>query len=79
MDNSPKVLPQAAITGRGSSLNPFIVVNDAAGFMDFAKSVFEARENTEARTPTPSGRLSPAGWWALRWSSVPYSPLTIAA
>jgi hypothetical protein len=22
---------------------------------------------------------SPAGWWALRWSSVPYAPLVIAA
>jgi hypothetical protein len=24
-------------------------------------------------------RQSPAGWWALRWSSVPYSPLSMAA
>jgi hypothetical protein len=25
------------------------------------------------------GGQSPAGWWALRWSSVPYSPRSMAA
>ncbi len=39
-----------------------------------------------AAGPSPRRRLarvgrrqSPAGWWALRWSSVPYSPLSMAA
>ena len=46
-----------AITGRGSSLNPFLIVDDAAGFIDFATSVFGAAEVAVARTATPSGRL----------------------
>ena len=27
----------------------------------------------------PDTGQRPAGWWALRWSSVPYSPLSMAA
>ncbi len=45
------------IAGRGHSLNPFIIVEDAAGFIAFAEQVFEAREIVEARTPTPTGSL----------------------
>lgn len=51
------------ITGRGRTLNPFIVVEDAAGFIAFAEEVFDAREVTEARTPTPTGRLIHAELW----------------
>lgn len=57
MVNPQKVLSQSAITGRGSSLNPFTVVANAASFIDFATSVFGAREITEARTATPNGLL----------------------
>lgn len=57
MVDSSKVLPAAAITGRGSSLNPFVVLADAAGFIDFATRVFDAREVEDARTPTPDGLL----------------------
>ncbi|MFE2961081.1 VOC family protein [Nocardia tengchongensis] len=46
-----------AITGRGHTLNPFIVVEDAAGFIAFAEEVFGACEVAEARTPTPTGAL----------------------
>ncbi|MCV2393683.1 hypothetical protein OEB99_05120 [Actinotalea sp. M2MS4P-6] len=46
-----------AITGRGRSLNPFAIVEDAAGFIAFAEQVLGAVEVTEARTSTPAGRL----------------------
>lgn len=56
----PSVLAGDAITGRGHrghSVNPFIVVEDAAGFIDFAVEVLSAREFEAARTPLPDGRL----------------------
>jgi hypothetical protein len=34
-----------------------------------------ATTNNRIRIP----RQSPVAWWALRWSSVPYSPLSMAA
>jgi uncharacterized glyoxalase superfamily protein PhnB len=51
------ILQNGHITGRGGSLNPFVIVNDAAGFIAFAEQVFEAREVLEARTATPTGEL----------------------
>ena len=45
------------VPGGGATLNPFIVVDDAAGFIDFATQVFEASENARARTVLPDGRL----------------------
>ncbi|SDS43504.1 VOC family protein [Microlunatus soli] len=57
MVNSGSVLPRTAFNGRGSSLNPFVVIEDAAGFIDFAVAVFSAREVTAARTATPTGTL----------------------
>ncbi|MDQ2852705.1 MAG: hypothetical protein M3Y49_18605 [Actinomycetota bacterium] len=45
------------ITGRGGSLNPFLILNDAAGFISFAERVFDAIEVVDARTPTPTGGL----------------------
>ena len=57
MVDPSKILPTSAITGRGSSLNPFVVVDDAAGFIDFAVAVFGAHEITAARTPAPNGLL----------------------
>jgi PhnB protein len=50
-------LDAGTITGRGNTLNPFIILEGAAGFITFAEEVFDAREVTEARTPTPAGKL----------------------
>jgi len=50
-------LDAGTITGRGNTINPFIIVEGAAGFITFAEEVFDAREVTEARTPTPVGKL----------------------
>jgi len=44
-------------TGRGRSLNPFVILDDATGFISFAEQVFDATEVADARTPTPAGRL----------------------
>lgn len=51
------VLTQDSITGRGRSVNPFIVIDDAAGFIDFAQFVFDGTEETAVRTATPNGSL----------------------
>ncbi|MDR2997346.1 MAG: hypothetical protein LBU78_04420 [Microbacterium sp.] len=45
------------ITGRGRTVNPFLILDGAADFIRFAEEVFGATENREARTPTPSGAL----------------------
>jgi uncharacterized glyoxalase superfamily protein PhnB len=45
------------ITGRGRSLNPFAILQDTRGFIDFAEHVFDAVEVADARTPTPAGPL----------------------
>lgn len=57
MTNDAYLLSGEAISGRGATLNPFLILEDAAGFIDFAVSVFGAQEVPEARTPTPEGRL----------------------
>lgn len=57
MNKEHITLEAGQITGRGHSLNPFVIVEDAAGFIAFAEQVFEAREVVEARTPTPTGSL----------------------
>ncbi len=57
MGDENRVLTGAAITGRGNSLNAFAVVEDASGFIEFAVSVFGAREVGAARTTTPAGLL----------------------
>jgi PhnB protein len=41
----------------GAALNPFVMVDDAAGLITFVSEVFGVPENVEARTPTPDGRL----------------------
>lgn len=56
--SQPRItLEGAESTGRGRSLNPFVILEDAAGFIAFAERVFDAVEVAEARTPTPAGRL----------------------
>ena len=57
MTHSSVTLAGDAITGRGHSLNPFIIVADAVGFIDFATHVFDAAEVEGARTATPAGPL----------------------
>ena len=57
MTDGHTALEGGQITGHGHSLNPFVIVEDAAGFIVFAQEVFGASEVVEARTPTPSGRL----------------------
>lgn len=41
----------------GAVLNPFVVVDDAAGLIDFVAQVFAVEEVVEARTPMPDGKL----------------------
>jgi PhnB protein len=41
----------------GAVLNPFLIVDDAAGLIDFLTAVFEVSETAEARTAMPDGRL----------------------
>ncbi|MEV7626416.1 VOC family protein [Actinoplanes sp. NPDC089786] len=43
--------------GGGAALNPFVIVDDAAGFVAFVSEVFGVEEDTAARTPMPDGRL----------------------
>jgi PhnB protein len=41
----------------GAALNPFVIVDDAAGLIDFVSTVFGVPETAEARTPLPDGKL----------------------
>lgn len=49
--------PPAAVPGSGSVLNPFLMVDDAAGLIAFVSAVFGLQETPEAHTPTPDGKL----------------------
>lgn len=51
------VLTGAQISGRGRSLNSFVIVPDASGFIGFVEQVFDGSEVAAARTPTPDGLL----------------------
>ena len=55
--NSEILLPQQSIPTAGAVLNPFVIVEDAAGFIDFVADVFGVDETAEARTPMPDGKL----------------------
>jgi len=57
MTQTPTTLEADQITGRGRSVNPFVILKDAASFIAFAEAVFGAREVVEVRTPTPTGKL----------------------
>jgi len=41
----------------GAALNPFVIVDDAAGLITFVSEVFGVPETLEARTPMPDGKL----------------------
>jgi PhnB protein len=51
------LLETDAVPRQGAVLNPFVIVDDAAGFLAFVTAVFDAPETTEARTPLPDGSL----------------------
>lgn len=51
------LLPPSEVPGGGSVLNPFVIVDDVAGLVDFVAAVFDAPEVVEARTPMPDGKL----------------------
>jgi PhnB protein len=55
--NSEILLPQQLVPEAGAVLNPFVIVDDAAGFVDFVSGVFGVEETAEARTPMPDGKL----------------------
>ncbi|GAB3560835.1 VOC family protein [Spelaeicoccus albus] len=57
MTREPITLGADRITGRGGTLNPFLILKDAAGFITFAEDVFDGEEVARARTPTPDGLL----------------------
>src|SRR5690349_16232590 len=51
------LLPQQSVPAAGAVLNPFVIVDDAAGFVAFVADVFGVAETAEARTPMPDGKL----------------------
>jgi PhnB protein len=51
------LLPPQSVPHAGAVLNPFVMVDDAAGFVAFVSEIFSVPETTEARTPLPDGRL----------------------
>jgi PhnB protein len=51
------LLPAHSVPGAGAALNPFVIVDDAAGLITFVSEVFSVAETTEARTPMPDGKL----------------------
>lgn len=57
MSDTARLLTGEDIPGRGRTLNPFVILQNAAGFIEFVTTVFGAHEVRDARTPTPDGRL----------------------
>lgn len=51
------LLPTTEVPRAGAVLNPFVIVDDAGGFLEFVTAVFDAPETLEARTPMPDGSL----------------------
>jgi PhnB protein len=51
------LLPTTEVPRAGAVLNPFVIVDDAAGFLEFVTAVFDVPETAEARTPMPDGSL----------------------
>ncbi len=51
------LLPPTSVPAGGAVLNPFVIVDDAAGLVRFVSDVFGVAENAEARTPMPDGKL----------------------
>ncbi|MEE6259292.1 VOC family protein [Plantactinospora sonchi] len=55
--NSEMLLPQQLVPDAAAVLNPFVIVDDAAGLVTFVSEVFDVPETVEARTPMPDGKL----------------------
>jgi PhnB protein len=51
------LLPNHDVPKGGAVVNPFVILDDAAGFVSFVSAVFDVSEDAEARTPMPDGRL----------------------
>jgi uncharacterized glyoxalase superfamily protein PhnB len=51
------LLPAQAVPTGAAVLNPFVIVDDAAGLITFVSEVFGVPETVEARTPMPDGKL----------------------
>ncbi len=51
------LLPAHSVPRAGAVLNPFVIVDDAAGLITFVSEVFDVSETAEARTPMPDGKL----------------------
>jgi PhnB protein len=51
------LLPAHSVPRAGAVLNPFVIVDDAAGLITFVSEVFDVTETVEARTPMPDGTL----------------------
>ena len=55
--NSEILLPQPSVPAGGAVLNPFVIVDDAAGLAGVVSAVFGVAENAEVRTQMPDGKL----------------------
>ncbi|GAB7046917.1 VOC family protein [Catenuloplanes indicus] len=51
------LLPAGDVPAGAAVLNPFVIVDGAAGLIEFVCGVFDVTETVEARTPMPDGRL----------------------
>jgi len=51
------LLAQESVPAGGAVLNPFVIVDDAAGFVGFVSEVFGVPETAEVRTRMPDGKL----------------------
>ena len=55
--NDDILLPPGSVPGAAAVLNPFVIVDDAAGLITFVSEVFGISETAEARTPMPDGKI----------------------
>jgi PhnB protein len=51
------LLPPHEVPAAGAVLNPFLIVDDAAGLITFVSEVFGVAETAEVRTAMPDGKL----------------------
>jgi PhnB protein len=56
-DGGMILLSDQTVPTGGAVVNPFVIVDDAAGFVEFVAGVFDVAETPEARTPMPDGKL----------------------
>src|SRR5690606_31858800 len=67
MNDEMLLLAADDLPDRAAALNPFVIVDDAAGLMDFVTEVFGLAETAEAHTEMPDGKLIHA---EVRFASV---------